>query len=52
MGAFKMEWKIGEEMWVGGYSPFSVDNDLLTAQDFELPLQKKEETLSIHLKKI
>jgi hypothetical protein len=29
---------------VGGFSPFFVDNDLLVAWEFELSLQKEEET--------
>ncbi len=38
MGIFKMEWRTGEEVcgWVGGSSPFSADDDLLTAWKFEL----------------
>jgi hypothetical protein len=47
MGTFKMEWRIGEEMceWVGRSSPFFVNNNFLVAWEFELLLQKKEETL-------
>ncbi len=32
-------------MWVGGSSPFFVDDDLVAAWGFELLLQKKDETL-------
>jgi hypothetical protein len=37
------DWK--RSVWVVGYSPFFANNDLLVAWEFELPLQKKEETL-------
>jgi hypothetical protein len=37
------DWKIS--VWVGGSSPFSTNDDLLAAWEFELTLQKKEETL-------
>ncbi len=44
MGVLKMEWRIEKEVceWV---SPFSFDNDRLMAWEFELLLQKEEETL-------
>jgi len=45
MGALKMEWKTKKSVWVGGSSPFSIDNDFMAAWEFELLLQKKEETL-------
>jgi len=32
-------------VWVGGFSPFSIDDDLLVVWEFELLLQKEEETL-------
>jgi hypothetical protein len=32
-------------VWVGGFSPFSTDDDLLVVWEFELLLQKEEETL-------
>ncbi len=31
-------------MWVGGFSPFFANNDLLVAWEFELSLQKEEDT--------
>jgi hypothetical protein len=34
-----------KNVWVGGSSPFFVDNDLLTTLEFELLLQKHEEIL-------
>jgi hypothetical protein len=37
------EWK--RSVWVNGFSPFSFDNDILVAWEFELLLQKEEETL-------
>jgi hypothetical protein len=40
MGAFKMEWRIGEKVcgWVGGSSPLFVNDDLLVTREFELLL--------------
>ncbi len=37
------DWKIS--VWVGGSSPFFANDDLLAAWEFELLLQKEEETL-------
>jgi hypothetical protein len=34
-----------KNVWVGGSSPFFVDNDLLATWEFELLLQKQEEIL-------
>ncbi len=34
-----------KSVWVSGFSPFFVNNDLLAAWEFELLLQKEEETL-------
>jgi hypothetical protein len=46
MGALKMEWRIGKKMcgWVSLHH-FFVDDDLMVAWEFELLLQKEDETL-------
>jgi len=35
----------GKSLWLGGSSPFFVDDDLLVTWEFELLMQKEEETL-------
>jgi len=37
------DWR--RNVWVGGFSPFFVNNKFLVAWEFELLLQKEEETL-------
>ncbi len=41
----KWSGRLEKSVWVGGSSPFFANDDLLAAQEFELLLQKEEETL-------